>query len=481
VNIVWFKRDLRIIDHPALTAAQLVGPVVAIYIFEPELWTQPDMSYRHFLFLKESLTELQTALAQHGIDILIFNTDAISALKELHLSVGITHLWASQETWNGWTYTRDQLVREWLQHQGIGFTEIPQHGVVRRLKNRDGWANQWRQQMSSPMVSISPVGSPITPTATLRIPQHLTPDGIVHRQHGGTNAALNCLTQFLTNTGQPYTKAMSSPVTAFTACSRLSAHLAFGTISLRHVYQAAIQRQQQISAMAPGNQKKEWASALKSFLGRLRWHCHFMQKLEDDPTMEYQALHPLMRDLDTPPLNRRFFNHWVNGTTGFPMVDACMRALTATGWLNFRMRAMVMSVACHHLQLPWRPCALHLATQFVDYEPGIHYSQCQMQAGRTGINAIRIYNPIKQGMDHDPTGQFIRQWVPEYSNVPQSGIHMPWLYGHTPPIVDEKIARTFAASQLYSRKKSPSFQTISKNILKKHGSRRTPNKSKKTH
>ena len=131
-----------------------------------------------------------------------------------------------------------------------------------------------------------------------------------------------------------------------------------------------------------------------------------------------------------------------------------------------------MSIATHHLGLPWRPCALYLATQFTDYEPGIHYSQCQMQAGRTGINTIRIYNPIKQSMDQDPDGIFIRRWVPELRNVPSSGVHQPWHYGHKQPIVDEKLAREQASKRLYSVRKQPYFRDEASNIVKKHGSRR---------
>ena len=161
------------------------------------------------------------------------------------------------------------------------------------------------------------------------------------------------------------------------------------------------------------------------------------------------------------------------------MVDACMRALTATGWLNFRMRAMVMSFASYHLWLHWRKPALHLANLFTDYEPGIHYSQVQMQSGTTGINAIRIYNPIKQGIDHDPDGVFIRRWIPELRDIDQAYIHTPWqaashMNGYPMPIVDEKTARKSAADQLYGlRKNNTAHKETAKKIVSKHGSRKS--------
>ena len=139
---------------------------------------------------------------------------------------------------------------------------------------------------------------------------------------------------------------------------------------------------------------------------------------------------------------------------GYPFLDACMRSLKVNGWINFRMRAMLLSFASYHLWLHWKYTADFLASLFIDFEPGIHYSQSQMQSGTTGINTIRIYNPIKQGKDHDPDGLFIRKWIPELSNIPNNYIHTPWLSNvklenYPLPIVDEKIARDNAAKKKY--------------------------------
>ena len=481
MHIVWFKRDLRTEDHEALAQAAKLGTVFPLYIIEPELWNNPDMSHRQYLFLQDCLFELNQALEKLGQKLIIKVGNALNVLEDIRKRHSIVSLWSHQETWNGWTYKRDKAVKRWCKSHNIPWHEPVQNGVVRRLNNRDGWAARWYHQMQQSLIhkplklqAIQEPSDDFPSYSELKLKEYSSS----YLQKGGRSEALKLLHSFLYERGENYTKQMSSPVTAFDSCSRLSAHLAFGTLSMREVLQACEKRNKDLKDM-PRGQKGKWPSAMRSFSGRLRWHCHFMQKLEDEPLIEFKNMHPAYDSLRKNNFNNKYFESWKSGMTGYPMVDACMRSLTATGWLNFRMRAMLMSFASYHLWLHWRQPALHLANLFTDYEPGIHYNQVQMQSGTTGINAIRIYNPIKQGVDHDPEGIFIRHWIPELRKMNQKFIHMPWqlasqMNGYPMPIVDEKTARKFAAEKLYSlRKNNTAHKETAQKIVRKHGSRKS--------
>lgn len=486
-QIVWFKRDLRIIDHEALSRASLHGPVLPLYILEPDLWQQPDMSYRHYLFLCQSLHSLSEDLAKLGQKLIIKTGRAIDIFEDLRNRYPVGAVWSHQECWNGWTYQRDKQIRQWSRCHQIPWIEPCQHGVIRGLKDRDGWATCWYQQMQQPLfqppthlVPLDEFSAPLPTAKSLGLvdPNYRFP------VMGGRPAGELVLHSFLYDRGEAYSRAMSSPVTAYDSCSRLSPHLAFGTLSMREVFQATSQRQQQIKDMPPSVRGK-WLGSLRAFAGRLRWHCHFIQKLEDEPQIEFKNMHPAYDLLRQAPINQAYLTAWQQGQTGYPMVDACMRALTATGWLNFRMRAMLMSFASYHLWLDWRQPALHLARLFTDYEPGIHYSQVQMQSGTTGINAIRIYNPIKQGTDHDPDGLFIRHWVPELHQMPLANLHTPWqqpdkIGSYPLPIIEEKLARKQAADQLYGLRRDDTHKQTAKHIVQKHGSRKSGLRPKAT-
>lgn len=482
MQILWFKRDLRVHDNEALIAAANQGDFIPIYIFEPQLWQQPDMSYRHYQFLKESIIELKQDLANIGLNLTIKTGDVVAILNELRTKYDITRLISHQETWNGWTYQRDLDVKSFCHKNNIKWYELTQNGVIRRLNDRDGWASIWYHKMKKPILNVPKTFKSINhescngkiPTASeLGLKQEN-----INIQKGGRSEGLKLLNSFLYQRGEGYSKEMSSPVTAFESCSRLSAHIAFGTLSIKEIFQTCERRNDEIKHL-PRGFKGKWSSAMRSFSGRLRWHCHFIQKLEDEPRIEFQNMHPAYNNLRENDFREDCFIAWQEGKTGYPMVDACMRALTQTGWINFRMRAMLMSFASYHLWLHWRKTALHLAQLFTDYEPGIHYSQVQMQSGTTGINSIRIYNPIKQGIDQDPDGIFIRKWIPELSHMQTKFIHTPWqaesqMGGYPMPIIDEKIARQFAASQLYGlRKNNTEHKYVANNIVKKHGSRKS--------
>jgi deoxyribodipyrimidine photo-lyase len=145
------------------------------------------------------------------------------------------------------------------------------------------------------------------------------------------------------------------------------------------------------------------------------------------------------------------------------------------------MRAMLVSFASHLLDLPWRQTGLHLARQFTDYEPGIHWSQVQMQSGLTGINTIRIYNPVKQGLEHDANGHFIRQWVPELRDAPLSFLHNPWLDdnlidarpdNYPQPMINVTEAMREARLRLHRPRTGAAFHSEADAIQTKHGSRK---------
>jgi deoxyribodipyrimidine photo-lyase len=459
--LVWLKRDLRLHDHAALTHAAGLGPVLPVYIVEPSLWSGPDASARQWAFVAESLADLRD---QMGGNLVVRVGEAVEVLDRLTRQHRIKHLVSHEESGNLATYARDRAVAAWAHGAGIPWTELPQSGVTRRLPDRDGWAARRDGFMAAPVLPVPELNivpsvepGPIPTARALK----LAPDPCPHRQLGGRARGLDLLDSFLAGRGEPYRTAMSSPLTAERACSRLSPHLAWGTLSLREVTQTTAARQ----SNRPGGR---WTGSLTSFQSRLAWRDHFIQKLEDQPAIETRDLHPLAilrpRDTDTARLQA-----WTNGETGLPFLDACLRYLRATGWLNFRMRAMVTSVASYHLWLDWRVTGQHLARQFTDYEPGIHWPQVQMHSGTTGINSPRIQNPVKQGQDQDPTGAFTRRWLPELAPVPDAFLHEPWkwpeaqrLLGHRypEPIIDIASAARAARQAIWTPRQSPDFAEV---------------------
>jgi deoxyribodipyrimidine photo-lyase len=303
----------------------------------------------------------------------------------------------------------------------------------------------------------------------------LVPDGCTARQRGGRGEGERLLHSFLTDRGRGYRAAMATPLAGEKACSRLSPHLALGTLSAREAAQAAAARQRAVRGTRDG-----WGGSLKSFQSRLAWRDHFIQKLEDEPQIERRCLHSAYEHLRPRVPDAVRLSAWETGETGLPFVDACMRYLRATGWLNFRMRSMLMAVASYHLWLDWRATGPVLARLFTDYEPGIHWSQVQMQSGTTGMNTVRIYNPVKQGRDQDPAGVFTRRWVPELADVPDALLQEPWRWegagrlGYPPPVVGVAEAARAAREAVWGVRRGEPFRAEAARVIEKHASRKDP-------
>jgi deoxyribodipyrimidine photo-lyase len=415
-------------------------------------------------FLLDCVAALQRDLAARGMTLLVRSGALPQVLHSLRREYAFSHLFSHEETGPGWSYARDLAVADWCRSQNVMWKEWPQTGVVRRLRSRTGWAGRWAQRMNAPEAPAAigldgwegcgPLPAPLLRELGLPVRRVSGPPG-------GELAAWAALDSFLAGRGRDYRRALSSPLTAAEGCSRLSAHLAFGTISMRCVHQATEAR---IASVAD----RSLAYGLRGFASRLRWHCHFMQKLEDEPAIEWRNMARTADGLrpgdgvHEGPVDAERLQAWCEGRTGYPMVDACMRQLRATGWLNFRMRAMLVSFAAYHLWLHWREPGLFLARQFLDFEPGIHWSQMQMQSGTTGINTLRIYSPAKQAHDQDPQGLYIRQWVPEFGTA-----------AYPAPLVDDRTAVAAAKEKLYGVRRSREAHTEAKAIQHQHGSRKS--------
>jgi deoxyribodipyrimidine photo-lyase len=478
INVVWLKRDLRLQDNEAISNALKSGKrTLIIYVFEHLLLNDVHYSERHFNFIKESIQDINKQLSAYNSKVLTVTSDISSTFNQLQEFYRIKTIYSHVETGLLVTYDRDKEFIRYCRNNFITWKESKNNGVERGIVNRDHWFENWETYMTSHLEVFQPSENQLLNISEIKHLEQLfsvtdlhTPEATKF-QKGGTTTGWKYANSFFESRHKNYMSNISKPEASRSSCSRISPYIAWGNLSIRQVFQKAQQLKTKTS-----NHKH-----IGAFISRLRWQAHFIQKFEMEHTMENASVNKGYHKLKKT-LSISYQNAWKEGQTGFPLVDASMRCLIETGYVNFRMRAMLASFFTHILWQPWQFATTHLSQQFLDFEPGIHFPQLQMQAGETGINNLRIYNPTLNGLKHDPEALFIKKWVPELAHLDTPFIHEPYLMtvleqglynfklgeDYPLPIVDIKENRKLASDILWNMKNDSEVMSESFRILKRH-------------
>jgi deoxyribodipyrimidine photo-lyase len=456
--LVWLRKDLRLADNPALTAAAATGrPVIPLYILDETPGVRP-MGAASLWWLDKSLTALAASLEAIGSRLILRRGPAREVLDDI-----VAHAKPAAVVWNrlydAAAIERDSAIKAWLKDEGVA-CESFNAGLLNEpwtVKNGSGqpykvFTPYWRAARDQlHHVHVDPRPRPWPRPSTGRAPRRWTAGSCIPTRPDwsrgfdlwtpGEAGALERLDDFLSGPVEDYDRQRDIP--GVEATSRLSPHLHFGEIGPRQVWVAA--RHAAAAGDAPAGQ-------VEKFLSEIGWREFNHSILFHNPNLPKANFRP---EFDSFPWVRddAAFEAWSRGETGYPIVDAGMRELWATGFMHNRVRMIVASFLIKHLLIDWRAGEAWFWDTLVDADLANNVGNWQWVAG-SGADAspyFRIFNPIAQGQKFDPHGAYVRRWVPELANLPDALIHEPWkaspqlsavavrIYGE--PIVGHSAAR----------------------------------------
>lgn len=461
--LVWFRRDLRADDHAALShALRAARSVWCAFVFDRNILDALPRADRRVEFIRDSLAALDESLSQQGGGLAVLRGEPVDEIPRLALELGVAAVYANHDD-DPYARSRDARVRGALAAAGIDFRTRKDHVIFERdevltatgtpyavfTPYKRAWLARLTPEHLAPHAVADHAARLVPPREgrggvpaladlgfeTTNVREHLEP---------GARGAGQQLADFLRRIDR-YAETRDFPAVA--GPSRLSAHLRFGTVSIRTLARAAHERMQAGSRGA------------EVWLSELIWRDFYHQVLHHHPHVAERAFRP---EYDAVQWEQgagadAAFAAWCAGRTGYPLVDAAMRQLNETGYMHNRLRMVTASFLTKDLGLDWRRGERYFAEQLNDFDLAANNGGWQWAAS-TGTDAqpyFRIFNPVSQSEKFDARGDFIHRYVPELVKLAAPAIHAPWLAGtaelaaagvrlgesYPAPIVDHAQAR----------------------------------------
>ncbi|THD32104.1 MAG: deoxyribodipyrimidine photo-lyase [Flavobacterium johnsoniae] len=415
MNIFWFRRDLRLDDNRALFEALSNATTLPVFIFDKNILSELPKDDARVTFISALLDNIQAILKQNHKSLAVFHDDPIHVFKKLVAENTEINAVYTNHDYEPYAQKRDAEVGAFLKSKNIAFHTFKDQVIFEKEEviKEDGkpyvvftpYSKKWKENFNEKLTESFPSEKKLAEIAQHSYP-YLSLKDIGFEASGIKVADYNISSALIEN----YAETRNFP--GIEGTSHLSPHLRFGAVSIRKIVKTALKH------------RKE------TFLNELIWREFFMQILWHFPNTVTESFRPKYDHIQWRN-NKTEFQSWCEGTTGYPIVDAGMRQLNATGTMHNRVRMIVASFLCKHLLIDWRWGEAYFAEKLLDYEQSSNIGNWQWAAG-SGVDAapyFRIFNPSEQVRKFDKNLKYIRKWVPEFEQLDYR------------PIIDHKEAR----------------------------------------